>query len=82
MLSACSRFPAIHSPACVLTLNKALNCFGAERMMWASDASANQTGESWGELLFWLMDNSDLSDSARTHLLGGTARQWLNWQAS
>jgi predicted TIM-barrel fold metal-dependent hydrolase len=60
-------------------LRKALNSFGAERVMWASDASANQTGESWAELLFWLMDNPDLSASERTHLLGGTARKWLNW---
>jgi len=27
-------------------LRKALDAFGAERVMWASDISANQTGES------------------------------------
>jgi predicted TIM-barrel fold metal-dependent hydrolase len=62
-------------------LKQALNSFGAERMMWASDASANRTGESWAELLFWLRDNPDLSESARASLLGGTARKWLGWPA-
>lgn len=63
-------------------LKKALTSFGAERVMWASDASANQTGETWAELLFWLIDNPDLSTSERTQLLGGTARRWLNWPAN
>jgi L-fuconolactonase len=62
-------------------LRKALNAFGAERVMWASDASANLTGESWAELLYWLMDNSDLSHGERANLLGGTARKILNWPA-
>jgi len=26
---------------------KALDTFGAERVMWASDITSNQTGESW-----------------------------------
>jgi predicted TIM-barrel fold metal-dependent hydrolase len=60
-------------------LRKALDAFGAERVMWASDKSANQTGETWAELLFSLRNNPDLSDKERDYLLGRTARIWLNW---
>lgn len=62
-------------------LRSALDAFGAERMMWASDVSANLTGESWAELLFWLIDNPDISHDEREKLLGGTARRILNWPA-
>lgn len=60
-------------------LRSALNAFGAERVMWAGDASANLTGETWAELLFWLMDNPDLDEGERANLLGGTVRRILSW---
>ena len=62
-------------------LRQALNAFGAERMMWASDISANQSGESWAELLFAIRENPDLSAGEREWILGRTARNWLNWEA-
>ena len=62
-------------------LRKALDRFGKDRIMWASDVSANQTGESWAMLLFSMMGNPDLSEAEREALLGGTARAWLNWVA-
>jgi predicted TIM-barrel fold metal-dependent hydrolase len=60
-------------------LRSALNAFGAERIMWASDVSANLTGESWAELLFWIKDDPDISPGERQKLLAGTARRILNW---
>ena len=60
-------------------LRKALDHFGGNRIMWASDASANQSGESWAMLLFGMMGNPDLSQVEREALLGGTTRVWLNW---
>jgi predicted TIM-barrel fold metal-dependent hydrolase len=63
-------------------LRKALDAFGAERVMWSSDVSANMTGESWAELLFAVRDNPDLSKAERDQILGRTARAWLNWEAS
>jgi predicted TIM-barrel fold metal-dependent hydrolase len=62
-------------------LRKALDSFGAERVMWASDISANQTGESWAELIFAVRDNPELSVSEREWVMGKTARRWLNWDA-
>jgi predicted TIM-barrel fold metal-dependent hydrolase len=60
-------------------LRRTLDAFGAERVMWASDVSANTTGESWAELLYALVDHPDLSDDERAAVLGGTARRWLDW---
>jgi L-fuconolactonase len=62
-------------------LRKALDHFGKERIMWASDVSANQSGESWAMLLFGMMGNPDLSSLEREALLGGTIRAWLDWPA-
>jgi predicted TIM-barrel fold metal-dependent hydrolase len=62
-------------------LRKALNAFGADRVMWTADIGANRTGESWAELLFWIMDNPDLSKEEREGVLGGAVRKWVNWKA-
>jgi predicted TIM-barrel fold metal-dependent hydrolase len=63
-------------------LRKALDVFGADRIMWASDITANQTGESWAELLFAMTQNPDLSSGECALVMGGTARRWLGWEAS
>ncbi len=62
-------------------LRKALDRFGAARVMWASDVSANQTGESWAELLFGIRTMPGLSEAESAAVLGGSARAWLNWPA-
>lgn len=61
-------------------LRKALDAFGAERVMWASDISANQTGESWAELIFAITANEELSAHEREWMMGKTARAWLRWE--
>ncbi len=60
-------------------LRRTLDRFGRERVMWASDVTMNQTGESWAQLLFAMMSNTDLSVAERDALLGTTARAWLRW---
>lgn len=60
-------------------LRKAIDAFGAERIMWASDATVNPTGETWAELLHAVKDNADLSANERALILGGSARSWLDW---
>jgi L-fuconolactonase len=62
-------------------LRKALDSFGADRVMWASDISANQTGESWAELIFSIHENPELSEEEKEWVLGKTARKWLDWPA-
>jgi L-fuconolactonase len=60
-------------------LRRAIDAFGVERIMWASDNGGNQTGESWAELLFYLRDCPELSDTEKEWLLGGTVRTVLDW---
>jgi L-fuconolactonase len=60
-------------------LRRALDAFGPERVMWASDHGGNQTGETWGELLHYIRDNPELSDGEKAWLLGGTVRAILDW---
>ncbi len=62
-------------------LRRALNAFGAERVMWASDITANQTGETWAELIFAITENSAVSAGEREWVMGRTARKILNWAA-
>lgn len=62
-------------------LRKAIDAFGADRVMWASDQSVNQTGESWAELLFMIRHDPGLSEAEQAAVLGGTARKWLDWPA-
>lgn len=60
-------------------LRRALDAFGKERVMWASDKTTNQTGESWAELLFAIRENPLLDAEEREWVLGRSARLWLDW---
>lgn len=62
-------------------LRKTISRFGAERVMWASDYSVNQRGESWAELLFGVKGDPGLSQAEREAVLGGTLRAWVDWPA-
>lgn len=61
-------------------LRRAIDAFGARRIMWASDHGGNQTGETWGELVHYLRDNPELSDDEKAWLMGGTVRAVLDWK--
>jgi L-fuconolactonase len=60
-------------------LRQALDAFGPQRLMWASDFTAIQTGESWAESLFYVRDAPILSATDKEWILGRTARTLLNW---
>lgn len=62
-------------------LRRAIVRLGADRIMWASDYSVNQRGETWAELLFSIRANADLNEVERSAILGGTLRRWLDWPA-
>lgn len=63
-------------------LRRAIDAFGANRIMWASDIGGNQTGETWAELLFCLRDCPDFTDEELVWLLGKTVRSCLDWPES
>jgi len=60
-------------------LRRAINAFGVERLMWGSDITAINTDETWAELLFWLIDNSELNQDESEQILAHTARRVLDW---
>ncbi len=62
-------------------LRKAITAFGAERVMWASDFSVNQRGETWADLLYGVVGDPDLTQSEREWVLGKSVRKWLDWPA-
>ena len=60
-------------------LRRALDGFGAQRVMWASDFSVNQRGESWADLLYGVKGDPGLSVAERDWVLGGALRRWIDW---
>jgi predicted TIM-barrel fold metal-dependent hydrolase len=62
-------------------LRQALDAFGRERMLWASDYTVTRHRANWGESLFYLLNSPVLSADDKEWLLGRTARTLLNWPA-
>jgi predicted TIM-barrel fold metal-dependent hydrolase len=62
-------------------LRKAIDRFGADRIMFGTDYSVNVSGETWGELVFASRINPDLNDEERDWFFSKTARKWLDWPA-
>ena len=60
-------------------LRSAIDAFGPDRVMWASDFSVNQRGESWADLLYGVLGDPDLSQGEREWVLGKSLRTWLDW---
>lgn len=60
-------------------LRQAIDAFGPERVMWASDFTTNQTGESWAELLFAVRNAPNLASDEKEWLLGKSVRAILGW---
>jgi L-fuconolactonase len=62
-------------------LARALDAFGRERMMWASDYTVSRHRASWAEALFTMRHSPVLSEDDKAWILGRTARTLLNWPA-
>lgn len=60
---------------------RAIDAFGVQRMLWASDATHEETKASWGELLSFVRDNPALANSDKEWILGKTARRVFRWDA-
>jgi L-fuconolactonase len=61
---------------------RALEAFGAERILWASDFTQDESGASWAELLAFVSENPELSEVQKRWVLGGTARAVFGWGRS
>lgn len=60
------------------TLRRAIDAFGAERVMWASDHTIIRE-HSWADLLFCVRDDPELTPEDKAWILGGAARRVLRW---
>lgn len=69
------------SPGLIPHLRRAIDAFGVERIMWASDYGGNQTGETWSQLLHYLLDSDGITADEKAWLFGRTVRTALEWRA-
>lgn len=58
-------------------LRSAIDAFGDDRIMWASDYSVNTRGESWSDILKGIKENNDLTQEELNMIIGGTAKKYL-----
>jgi L-fuconolactonase len=58
---------------------RALEAFGAERVLWASDITQERSGASWSDLVAFVRDNPALSRTQKEWVLAGTARSVFGW---
>jgi len=62
-------------------LRQAIDAFGAERIMWASDytVARPQNQNTWAECLYYVLESDQLSRAEKEWILGGAARLVLGW---
>ena len=61
-------------------LRRAIEAFGADRLLWASDASIIPD-HTWADMLNYLRDDPELSQDEKEWILGRTARKVFDWPA-
>jgi L-fuconolactonase len=59
-------------------LRRAIEAFGADRLLWASDAMI-MPHYAWADLLNYLRLDPELSDAEKSAILGANARRVFNW---
>jgi predicted TIM-barrel fold metal-dependent hydrolase len=59
-------------------LRRAIEAFGADRLLWASDKSV-MFDHTWSDLLHCILDDPELSQDEREGILGRSARRILRW---
>jgi L-fuconolactonase len=62
-------------------LRRAVDAFGPQRVMWASDCTMTRGRATWSETLFSIRHSPSLSEDEKAWVLGRTVRQILNWPA-
>ena len=62
-------------------LARAIDAFGRQRVLWASDYTVSRDRQNWAESLFCIRHAQALSESDKEWILGRTIRTLLNWPA-
>jgi L-fuconolactonase len=60
-------------------LRRAIDSFGAQRVMWASDHTQSKVHHSWAEALYYLLDSPELTADEKEWILGRSVRTILAW---
>jgi predicted TIM-barrel fold metal-dependent hydrolase len=62
-------------------LRRAIEAYGVERIMWASDYTQARTemGIAWAQALYYVLESDQLSENEKQWLLGGSLRKALHW---
>jgi L-fuconolactonase len=60
-------------------LDPVVSAFGPERLMWGSDLTRLFGLYTYAELLGYLLYTSEISDTEKQQILGGSIRRILNW---
>jgi predicted TIM-barrel fold metal-dependent hydrolase len=60
-------------------LRRAIDAFGPQRVVWASDHTQSQAHHSWAQALYYILDSDALSDSEKEWILGRSVRELLRW---
>jgi L-fuconolactonase len=63
-------------------LRAVIDAFGAGRLMWGSDFTRVAPVHCYADAVYYIRYASELSDSERREIMGGTARQLLRWPAT
>jgi predicted TIM-barrel fold metal-dependent hydrolase len=62
-------------------IRRAIQAFGADRLIWAGDKNANRPILPWSDLVHSLRDDPELSQQEKEWILGRSARRIFNWPA-
>jgi L-fuconolactonase len=60
-------------------LRRAIDAFGPERVIWASDFTQSRSHHSWAQALYYVLDSDRLSDDEKAWILGRSVRTILRW---
>lgn len=68
-------------PTAIEYLLRALDAFGRERIMWASDYTRARVHHTWAAALMYILSSDKLSEGDKEWVLGRSARSLLRWPA-
>jgi predicted TIM-barrel fold metal-dependent hydrolase len=63
-------------------VRRAIQAFGADRLVWAGDKTANRPLLSWSDLVHSLRDDPEISLEEKEWILGRSARRIFKWPAA
>jgi predicted TIM-barrel fold metal-dependent hydrolase len=60
-------------------VRQAIQAFGADRLLWASDHTVLRPAITWSDLVHFVRDDTELSHEEKQLIMGGNARRLFAW---